>query len=131
MSRYAEKGNPGNPKEETAVLLERLAYSITTDPMEAEDLAIVEGMLETADLIRREGAQGESDLASLFSLESGSREAHGGELCPQCLGATRVCSKCERPLSECGCVQEGENGEAVCGFDPVICDLCGGSGAEG
>jgi hypothetical protein len=128
MSRYAERGSKARKeREETAVIMERLAYEIATDPMDKDDPAMAERMLVIADRLR----DGETlDLADLFSLESGARETHGGELCSICLGATVVCSHCDHPRSQCGCTYEGENGESLDAFDPCICEECGGSGAE-
>lgn len=124
MSKYVDEAKD---RETTAMILDRLAFEIASDPMEEGDGETANKMLEASDRLR---AGEDIELASLFSPTSGAREAHGGNLCPQCLGATRVCSRCERPMSQCGCVDEGENGEGVCGYDPVICGLCGGSGAE-
>lgn len=80
-------------------------------------------------------------LASMFSIESGARDLHGGDLCPTCLGATRVCRLCLEPRSLCQCSEVLLDGTlddnmtpVVSGwvnkFDPVVCLVCGGSGAQ-
>ncbi len=51
-------------------------------------------------------------------------------LCHICCGATKVCSKCEHPEGQCGCVLQLAEADWVSGYDPVVCEACGGTGAS-
>ena len=49
--------------------------------------------------------------------------------CADCLGTTRVCAGCGQPESNCPCLDSNLGG-ATSGFDPVVCESCGGSGQQ-
>ncbi len=49
--------------------------------------------------------------------------------CHICCGTSHVCSRCEHPEGECGCVLQLAEADWVSGYDPVVCETCGGTGS--